>query len=74
MDTAILLIAPFFKETRAPGARLAQAARFALPVMTLVALGVLATPVLITTATALEPQCFVIVHFVALAFLAEGCC
>lgn len=70
--TGLLLIAALLPASGAAAPRLFRAARTALPVMTLVSLGVLASPVLITTATALEPQCFVIVHFLALAFLAEG--
>lgn len=42
-------------------------ARTALPLLVVLALGVLPTPVLITTATALEPQCFVFVHLLALS-------
>ena len=37
-----------------------------------VALAVLPTPVVITTATALETECFVVVHFLALALLAQS--
>jgi hypothetical protein len=37
-----------------------------------VALAVLPTPVVITTATALETECFVVVHLLALAFLVQS--
>jgi len=50
----------------------AAAAREALPLLACIALAVLPTPVLITTATAFEPECFVVVHLLALAFLVDG--
>jgi hypothetical protein len=53
------------------GPRAAQARR-ALPLLGCVALAVLPTPVLITTATAFETECFVVVHLLALAFLVES--
>lgn len=40
--------------------------------MALTALAVLPVPVLITTATAFDPQAFVLVHLLCAAFLAEG--
>lgn len=51
---------------------LAARARQALPLLACVALAALPTPVFITTATAFETECFVVVHFLALAFMAEG--
>jgi hypothetical protein len=53
------------------GPRAAQARR-ALPLLGCVALAVLPTPVVITTATAFETECFVVVHLLALAFLVES--
>jgi hypothetical protein len=47
-------------------------ARRALPLLACAALAVLPTPVLITTATAFETECFVVVHLLALAFLVEA--
>ncbi|HEU0105084.1 MAG TPA: hypothetical protein VFT38_02875 [Vicinamibacteria bacterium] len=46
-------------------------ARRSLLLLACVALAVLPVPVVITTATALETECFVLVHFLALALLAE---
>jgi hypothetical protein len=46
-------------------------ARRALAVLACPALAVLPTPVAITTATALETECFVLVHFLALAALVQ---
>jgi hypothetical protein len=47
-------------------------ARRSLPLLACLAAAVLPTPVLITTATALESECFVLVHALAAAFLAEA--
>jgi hypothetical protein len=54
----------------ARGPRAARARR-ALPLLGCLALAVLPTPVLITTATAFETECFVVVHLLALAVLVE---
>jgi len=72
LPTLICLLAGSLPSVASSAPELARAARAGFPVMFIVAVGVLATPVLITTATAFEPECFVIVHFLAAGFLAEG--
>jgi hypothetical protein len=53
-------------------AMVATRARPALLVLACLALAVLPVPVMITTATALETECFVLVHFHALGLLVES--
>lgn len=72
LPTLILLLAAGLPASRVALLPLTARARTGLGIMAILSVGVLATPVLITTATALEPQSFVIVHFVALAFLVEA--
>lgn len=48
-------------------------ARAVLPVLACVALGALAAPVLVTTASGMEPQMFGLVHFLALGLLVDAC-
>src|SRR5207245_4921507 len=69
-----LALVPRSRTTRF-GARLAAAAgraRSGLPVIGCLALGALATPVLITTASGFEMQMFVLVHLLALALLVDA--
>jgi len=68
---ALLLLAllPAARGRIVPAVRIA---RGALPALVILGLGVLVTPVLITTATAFETECFIIVHFLAISFLLEG--
>jgi hypothetical protein len=51
--------------------RLGREARRPLLLLACLALAVLPVPVLVTTATALEAECFVVVHFLALALLVD---
>jgi hypothetical protein len=70
--TVLFLMAAGLPRIRSRAPALAAAARSGLGVAMLLSVGVLATPVLITTATAFEPECFVMVHLVACAFLVQG--
>ncbi len=72
LPTLICLLAGTLPSVASSAPELARVARAGFPVMSILAVGVLATPVLITTATAFEPECFVIVHLLAAGFLAEG--
>lgn len=51
---------------------LVEAARRSVPLLGALILAVLPSPVMITTATALEPQFIVVVYFLALALLVDG--
>jgi hypothetical protein len=76
----LLLLAPTLLLIGAAGVRaregrlamVAPRARRALLVLAGLALAVLPVPVMITTATALETECFVLVHFLALGLLVES--
>jgi hypothetical protein len=75
-----VLLAPILILIAAAGVRaregrlaiVATRARRALLLLACLALGVLPVPVMITTATALETECFVLVHFLALGLLVES--
>jgi hypothetical protein len=68
----ILMAAACVRAREGRLAILASRARRALLLLACLALAILPVPVLITTATALETECFVLVHFLALALLVES--
>ena len=72
LPTLVGLLAASLPSASSSAPELARAVRAGFPVMLILAVGVLATPVLITTATAFESECFVFVHLLAAGFLAEG--
>jgi hypothetical protein len=67
-----LIAAACLPATWKPLAAIAASARRSLPLLACLGLAVLPVPVVITTATALETECFVVVHFLALALLVEA--
>ncbi|MCU0242059.1 MAG: hypothetical protein MUF51_06515 [Vicinamibacteria bacterium] len=66
---ALLGLAPWIDKRTAP---FAARARRAGPLLACATLAILPSPVLITTATALESECFVLAHLLAAAFLIES--
>ena len=72
LPTVLSLLAVSLPTLRSRAPAVAAAARSGLGMAAVLAVGVLATPVLITTATAFETECFVMVHLLVLAFLVEG--
>jgi hypothetical protein len=72
LPTLVFLLVAILPGARKSLASVASVARRGAPALVILSVGVLATPVLITTATAFEAECFVIVHFLAFSLLIEG--